>query len=269
VDDHISAGRFPESRLKQAPATGRPSAPRSHRRPPSRPLLFAAALPAALVAGAAGAAGAAVVIATHGGHAPSGTAEAAAGLRDTATGTATGTALDAAARERAAATARAGRDRRRADLRAREAAARRARAAERARREALRPRFVLPVTQHGLSAYFGQAGVHWMTVHTGIDFPVAYGTPVRAATDGTVSTRWNPAYGTMAIVTAPDGTTTWYCHLSSTRIRSGSVHAGTVIAYSGDSGNTTGPHLHFEVHPHGGPAADPLPWLLSHHLDPR
>ena len=77
------------------------------------------------------------------------------------------------------------------------------------------------MTQHGLSAYFGQAGVNWMSVHTGIDFPVSYGTPVMAATDGTVRTQWNSAYGNMAIVTAPDGTETWYCHLSSTKIRSG------------------------------------------------
>jgi len=42
-----------------------------------------------------------------------------------------------------------------------------------------------------------------------------------------------------------------------------------VVAYSGDTGNSTGPHMHFEVHPHGGAAIDPLPWLLSHGLDPR
>ncbi|MCL2730083.1 MAG: M23 family metallopeptidase, partial [Actinomycetia bacterium] len=138
-----------------------------------------------------------------------------------------------------------------------------------ARKEALRPKFVLPVTQKGLSAYFGQAGVNWMALHTGIDFPVQVGTPVMAVTDGTVRTQWNPSYGNMAIVTAPDGTETWYCHLSSTKIRSGSVKAGTVIAYSGNTGNTTGPHLHLEVRPHGGSPIDPLPWLLAHGLDPR
>jgi murein DD-endopeptidase MepM/ murein hydrolase activator NlpD len=47
------------------------------------------------------------------------------------------------------------------------------------------------------------------------------------------------------------------------------VKAGDVIAYSGDTGNSTGPHLHFEVHPNGGAAIDPLPWLLAHGLDPR
>ena len=132
------------------------------------------------------------------------------------------------------------------------------------------PKIVLPITQHvGLSALFGQAGTHWMSLHTGIDFPVSTGTDVHAVTDGTVSTKWNAYYGNMLILTAPDGTQTWYCHLSAYKVRSGSVKAGDVVAYSGDTGNSTGPHLHFEVHPDGGAAIDPLPWLLAHGLDPR
>lgn len=163
---------------------------------------------------------------------------------------------------------RASRTQERIDLKARQAAEKKKREEEAARKEALRPKFVLPVKQHGLSAYFGQAGVNWMSVHTGIDFPVQYGTPVMAATDGTVRTQYNSAYGNMAIVTMADGTETWYCHLSSTRIRSGQVKAGDVIAYSGNSGNSTGPHMHFEVRPGGGAAIDPLPWLRSHGIDP-
>ena len=155
---------------------------------------------------------------------------------------------------------RASRTQERIDLKERQIADKKRRDAEAARREALRPKFVLPVKQHGLSAYFGQPGVNWMSVHTGIDFPVSYGTPVMAATDGTVRTQWNSAYGNMAIVTSPDGTETWYCHLSSTKIRSGSVKAGDVIAYSGNSGNSTGPHLHFEVRINGV-ATDPLGYL--------
>ena len=149
--------------------------------------------------------------------------------------------------------------------RRREASARRR---PRARRRCA-PSSRCPSKQHGLSAHYGQAGVNWMSVHTGIDFPVTYGTPVMAATDGTVRTQWNSAYGNMAIVTAADGTETWYCHLSSTKIRSGPVKAGDVIAYSGNSGNSTGPHLHFEVRPGGGSAIDPMPWLRSHGLDPN
>ncbi|MFC9247333.1 peptidoglycan DD-metalloendopeptidase family protein [Streptomyces sp. NPDC057136] len=164
---------------------------------------------------------------------------------------------------------RASRTQERIDLRERQATEKKKREAEAARREALRPKFALPVEQHGLSAYYGQAGVNWMSVHTGIDFPVSYGTPVLAATDGTVRTQWNSAYGNMAIVTAADGTETWYCHLSSTKIRSGSVQAGDTIAYSGNSGNSTGPHLHFEVRPGGGSAIDPMPWFRSRGLNPN
>ncbi|MFE9724764.1 M23 family metallopeptidase [Streptomyces sp. NPDC005794] len=164
---------------------------------------------------------------------------------------------------------RASRTQERIDLKERQAADKRRRDAEAARIEAERPKFVLPVAQHGLSASYGQAGVNWMSMHTGIDFPVAYGTPVMAATDGTVRTQWNSAYGNMAIVTAADGTETWYCHLSTTKIRSGSVKAGDVIAYSGNSGNSTGPHLHFEVRPGGGSAIDPTPWLRSHGVSPN
>ncbi|MER8085309.1 peptidoglycan DD-metalloendopeptidase family protein [Streptomyces sp. NPDC094048] len=163
---------------------------------------------------------------------------------------------------------RASRTQERIDLRERQAAEKKKREEEAARKEALRPKYVMPVTQHRLSAYFGQAGVNWMSVHTGIDFPVFEGTPVMAATDGTVRTQWNSAYGNMAIVTMADGTETWYCHLSATKIRSGPVKAGDVIAYSGDTGNSSGPHLHFEVRPGGGAAINPLPWLRSHGVDP-
>ncbi len=163
---------------------------------------------------------------------------------------------------------RASRTQERIDLQARQAAEKKRKAAEAARKEALRPKYALPVAQHGLSAMFGQAGINWMSVHTGIDFPVSYGTPVMAATDGTVTTQWNDAYGNMVVLTSPDGTETWYCHLSSAKIRSGTVKAGETIAYSGNSGNSTGPHLHFEVHPGGGSAIDPLPWLRGQGLDP-
>ncbi|MGW7189066.1 M23 family metallopeptidase [Streptomyces sp. NPDC054838] len=163
---------------------------------------------------------------------------------------------------------RASRTQERLDLKQRQEEEKKKRAEEAAAKEAARPKFAVPVAQHGLSAGFGQAGGMWMSVHTGIDFPVSYGTPVMAATDGTVRTQWNSAYGNMAIVTSPDGTETWYCHLSSTKIRSGKVKAGDVIAYSGNSGNSTGPHLHFEVRPGAGSPIDPQAWLRNHGLDP-
>jgi murein DD-endopeptidase MepM/ murein hydrolase activator NlpD len=164
---------------------------------------------------------------------------------------------------------RASRTQERIDLKAEQAAEKRRAAEEAARKERLRPKFALPVEQHGLSAYYGQAGINWMSVHTGIDFPVSYGTKVMAATDGTVRTQYNSAYGNMMIVTAKDGTETWYCHLSSYQVPSGStVKAGDAIAFSGNSGNSTGPHLHFEVRPAGGSSIDPLPWLRSHGINP-
>ncbi|PLW74314.1 peptidase M23, partial [Streptomyces sp. DJ] len=164
---------------------------------------------------------------------------------------------------------RASRTQKRIDLKERQAEERRRAAEEAARKEAMRPKFALPVAQRGLSAGYGQAGVNWMSLHTGIDFPVSTGTPVMAATDGTVSTQWDSAYGNMVIVTAADGTETWYCHLSSARIRSGTVKAGDVIGYAGSTGNSTGPHLHFEVHPGGGPAINPSAWLQSKGLNPN
>ncbi|WP_307808332.1 M23 family metallopeptidase [Streptomyces oryzae] len=162
---------------------------------------------------------------------------------------------------------RASRTQERIDLKQRQQAEKERKAKEAARKEAMRPKFVIPVKDHTLSARYGQAGVNWMSIHTGIDFPVSYGTPVMAATDGTVSTKHDVSYGNMAVVTAKDGTETWYCHLSSNKIRSGEVKAGDVIAYSGNSGNSTGPHLHFEVHPGGGSAVDPIPWLQSKGLN--
>ncbi|MBB0245188.1 peptidoglycan DD-metalloendopeptidase family protein, partial [Streptomyces alkaliphilus] len=145
--------------------------------------------------------------------------------------------------------------------------------AERKREEAkrleeLRPKFFLPVERRGLSAVYGQSGLNWANLHTGIDFPVRYGTPVRAATDGTIRTQYHVSYGNLMIITAPDGTETWYAHLGSYVYQSGFVQAGTVVAYSGNSGNSMGPHLHFEVRPGGGSAVDPAAWLRSKGLEP-
>ncbi|WP_333767882.1 M23 family metallopeptidase [Streptomyces sp. IBSBF 2435] len=248
---------------------GAPAARSRRRKPAKRSALLTVAVPSVAVMGVA-AVGAAAVTGVGVAQGDSGSAHTDA---QAATGKAPTTQLDrqlaGVSQDATDFADRASRTQERIDLKDRQAAAKAAAAAAAARKEALRPKFVLPVKHKGLSAYFGQAGVNWMAVHTGIDFPVMVGTPVMAVTDGTVRTQWNSSYGNMAIVTAPDGTETWYCHLSSTKIRSGSVKAGTVIAYSGNTGNTTGPHLHLEVRPHGGSPIDPLSWLLKHGLDPR
>ncbi|MGW2839592.1 peptidoglycan DD-metalloendopeptidase family protein [Streptomyces sp. NPDC001493] len=247
---------------------------RTRRRTPAkRSALLTIAVPSACVMGVAGIAAASVGGLGRGEETKDDTTTMAAADTGAVKALASNTKLDTQLAGVDAAGAdfrdRASRTQERIDLKERQAAEKKKREEEAARKEAARPKYLLPVAQHGLSAYFGQAGVNWMSVHTGIDFPVQYGTPVMAATDGTVRTQWNSAYGNMAIVTMEDGTETWYCHLSSTKIRSGSVKAGDVIAYSGSSGNSTGPHLHFEVRPGGGSAVNPLPWLASHGLDPQ
>ncbi|WP_369212724.1 M23 family metallopeptidase [Streptomyces flavofungini] len=243
---------------------------RTRRRTPAkRSALFTVAVPSACVMGVAGVAAASV--GDFGGDDKKETtasAPDATSVKPSAANNKLDTQLANLSADAGDFADRASRTQERIDLKAEKVAAEKKAAAEAARKERLRPKFVLPVKQHGLSAYYGQAGVNWMSAHSGIDFPVSYGTEVLAATDGTVSTKWNSAYGNMAIVTAKDGTETWYCHLSTHKISSGPVKAGDVIAFSGNSGNSTGPHLHFEVRPGGGSAIDPLPWLRSHDLDP-
>jgi hypothetical protein len=254
-----------------APRPASRAASRSRRRTPAkRSALLTVAVPSACVMGVAGIAAASVV--NIGGDDSKDTTASAAdatSVKPSAANNKLDTQLQSLSAGADDFADRASRTQERIDLKAEQEAEKKKAAAEAARKERLRPKYALPVTQKGLSAYFGQAGINWMSVHTGIDFPVSYGTTVMAATDGTVRTQWNSAYGNMAIVTAKDGTETWYCHLSSYKVASGTtVKAGDPIAFSGNSGNSTGPHLHFEVRPAGGSAIDPLPWLRSHGLDP-
>ncbi|MGW1952484.1 M23 family metallopeptidase [Streptomyces sp. NPDC001920] len=263
LDDQEEAAPAPSPRAASRSGT------RSRRRtPPKRSALLTIAVPSACVMGVAGIAAASVGTLTE----DQGTVTTASDGEAVKPSTANNK-LDAQLETLAAGADdfgdRVSRTQERIDLKAQQEAEKRKAAEEAARKERLRPKFALPVAQHGLSAYYGQSGINWMSLHTGIDFPVSYGTTVMAATDGTVRTQWNSAYGNMMIVTAKDGTETWYCHLSSYRVASGTtVKAGDPIAYSGNSGNSTGPHLHFEVRPGGGSAIDPLPWLRSHGVDP-
>ncbi|KPH97740.1 Peptidase M23 [Actinobacteria bacterium OK074] len=246
------------------------AASRSRRRtPPKRSALLTVAVPSACVMSVAGIAAASVGMGGDDGQDTTASASESTAVKPSKANSKLDTQLANVSAGADDFADRASRTQERIDLKAQQAAEKQKAAAEAARKERLRPKFALPVTQHGLSAYFGQAGVNWMSVHTGIDFPVSYGTTVMAATDGTVRTQWNSAYGNMMIVTAKDGTETWYCHLSNYVVASGTtVKAGQAIAHSGNSGNSTGPHLHFEVRPSGGSAIDPLPWLRSHGLDP-
>lgn len=255
------------------PATGRAAAraaARSRRRGPAkRSALLTVAVPSVCVMGVAGIAAASVTVTGDDGKETTASAPDAAPVKPSTANNKLDTQLESLSAGADDFADRASRTQERIDLKAQQELEKKKAAEEAARQERLRPKFALPAAQHGLSAYYGQSGINWMSMHTGIDFPVAYGTPIMAATDGTVRTQWNSAYGNMVIVTAKDGTETWYCHLSTYNVASGTaVKAGDVIAYSGNSGNSTGPHLHFEVRPGGGSAIDPLAWFRSHGLDP-
>ncbi|MGW7621530.1 transglycosylase family protein [Streptomyces antimycoticus] len=119
-----------------------------------------------------------------------------------------------------------------------------------------------------VSAAYGIRGARWASGHhTGVDFAVPIGTSVRAAAPGTVvAAGWGGAFGYQVIIRHADGLYTHYAHLSALTVRTGqSVEAGRRIARSGDTGNATGPHLHFEVRtgPHYGSDLDPLAYLRS------
>ncbi|KND30941.1 M23 family metallopeptidase [Streptomyces acidiscabies] len=249
---------------------GRAATRAARRKPPAkRSALLTIAVPSACVMSVAGIAAASVGTFSDDAKETTASSVETKSVKPSAANNKLDTQLASLSAEADAFADRASRTQERIDLKAQQETERKKAAAEAARLERLRPKYALPVAQHGLSAYYGQSGINWMSMHTGIDFPVAYGTTVMAVTDGTVRTQWNSAYGNMLILTAKDGTETWYCHLSSYRVASGTtVKAGDPIAYSGNSGNSTGPHLHLEVRPNGGSSIDPLPWLRSHGLDP-
>ncbi|MFD3499363.1 M23 family metallopeptidase [Streptomyces sp. NPDC058678] len=272
LDDQEEVTPAPAPAAASAPSSRAAArgASRSRRRtPPKRSALLTVAVPSACVMGVVGIAAASVSALADDSSDTTTTLADATAVKPSAANNKLDTQLQSLSAGADDFADRASRTQERIDLKAQQLAEKKKAAAEAARKERLRPKYALPVAQHGLSAYYGQSGINWMSVHTGIDFPVSYGTTVMAATDGTVRTQWNSAYGNMMIVTAKDGTETWYCHLSSYRVASGTtVKAGDPIAYSGNSGNSTGPHLHFEVRPAGGSAIDPLPWLRSHGIDP-
>ncbi|RHW25841.1 hypothetical protein D0Z08_17550 [Nocardioides immobilis] len=119
---------------------------------------------------------------------------------------------------------------------------------------------------------FGAQGGRWSRGHTGTDFSAACGTPVRAAHGGTVIVKTDEAWSGRWLVqvsTGPGRLTTWYAHMQSLNVVDGQpVRAGDQLGEVGDLGNSTGCHLHFEVHPRGGSiyedSIDPSAWLRTH-----
>ena len=164
-------------------------------------------------------------------------------------------AAQEAAREKAAAKAKAERE-----------------AKERAAREAERKRlnsFVAPISNSYVSTGYQASSSLWSSgSHTGIDFHAASGTSVHAVGSGTVvEAGWGGAYGNQIVIKMADGMYTMYGHLSSIGVSVGqTVTPGQQIGLSGATGNTTGPHLHFEARttPEYGSDIDPVAYLRSH-----
>ena len=129
--------------------------------------------------------------------------------------------------------------------------------------------WVLPVDGYHLTATFGEWGL-WSSYHTGLDFAADYGAPIKAMAGGEVTeVGYDGSYGNKVVITLDDGTELWFCHMSDFATSTGEeVRAGDVIGYLGDTGNTTGPHLHLEVRPGAGDPVDPYAAMLVHGLQP-
>ncbi|MDO5090871.1 MAG: M23 family metallopeptidase [Cardiobacteriaceae bacterium] len=131
-----------------------------------------------------------------------------------------------------------------------------------------------PVQYSHITSAFNPARRHPITgriqAHTGVDFKAAYGAPVRSTGKGTVTfADWQSGYGRIVIISHDNGYETRYAHLSAIDVKAGqSVARGAVIGKVGNSGASTGTHLHFEVRINGIPydpmsvkipSAQPLP----------
>ncbi|WP_275561485.1 M23 family metallopeptidase [Streptomyces sp. 5-6(2022)] len=130
-----------------------------------------------------------------------------------------------------------------------------------------------PVDKYAIGAAFGLAGNLWSHNHSGQDFVVPTGTPVHAAHGGVVVKAGpngggdGPAYGNAIVIKHDNATYSQYAHLSRIDVRVGqSVSTGQQIGLSGSTGNSTGPHLHFEIRttPNYGSAVEPLKFLRDH-----
>ena len=111
-------------------------------------------------------------------------------------------------------------------------------------------------------------GPRWGTFHYGVDIAAGYGNPVRAAHAGTIITAgWYGGYGYAVIIDHGNGITTRYGHNSKLLVHVGEkVKAGQEISLVGSTGDSTGPHCHFEVRV-DGVAVDPIPFMLARGVD--
>lgn len=111
---------------------------------------------------------------------------------------------------------------------------------------------VTPVNGHITSRYGSREAIRDHT-HQGLDIATKTGTPIKAAADGTVTfSDEQGGYGNLIIINHGNGIQTYYGHCSKLYVKEGQkVTAGDVIAAVGSTGNSTGPHLHFEIRQNG------------------
>jgi len=119
-------------------------------------------------------------------------------------------------------------------------------------------KFMYPINTR-ITSYYGP---RWGRIHEGLDFAAPMGSPIRAVSSGrVVYSGWATGYGYVVIVEHQKGLRTLYAHNSKLLVSVGeSVGKGEVISRSGNTGNSTGPHLHFEVQVNGRPE-NPLDYI--------
>ncbi|WJK42391.1 M23 family metallopeptidase [Solwaraspora sp. WMMA2056] len=130
------------------------------------------------------------------------------------------------------------------------------------------PDWVTPMPGAQITSCYGQ---RWGVLHAGMDLAMPAGTPVLAAGAGTVTVAgWAyTGYGISVVIDHGNGLLTHYAHLSATSVAVGDkVAPGDQIGQEGSTGDSTGPHLHFEVHVGGlWSQVDPAPWLRERGVD--
>jgi murein DD-endopeptidase MepM/ murein hydrolase activator NlpD len=177
-------------------------------------------------------------------------------------------AFEKAEAERKAAEARRAEAKRKAEAKIKKEREERERAAREAERKRLNT-FQLPVAGSYVSTGYQSGGAMWSSgSHSGVDFHASSGSSVVSVGSGTVvEAGWGGAYGNNIVIRMNDGSYTQYGHLSSIGVSVGqAVTPGAQIGLSGSTGNSTGPHLHFEARtsPEYGSDIDPVAYLRGH-----
>jgi murein DD-endopeptidase MepM/ murein hydrolase activator NlpD len=169
----------------------------------------------------------------------------------------------ALAQKKAADAKRAQAQRRQAEAKAKAAQARNAALAAQAeaRRQAARA-WVSPIEGAVFTSGFGY---RWGRMHQGDDFAAPVGTPLVAMSAGVViSAGMQGGYGNAIEIRYTDGTVSVYAHLDNITASVGQrVTSGELVGRTGNTGRSTGPHLHLEIHPGGGAPVDPSAWLSA------